>query len=138
MIGNGGGRRWATAWPDINDQQYRGIIRAILPILEQYYRYWSKKARIISRLCHRAQSILNLPPLSPFLKQVCPILRGLMLLLQSRKIRHWMCPISPVKLIRTICYFVGCWGEGPLLLLHSPWGRVQKNLVSGENILDIG
>ena len=38
MAGGGGG---GTAWPDINDQQYRGIIPPILSILEQY---WSKKA----------------------------------------------------------------------------------------------
>ena len=32
MIGNGGWREWGTAWPDINDEQYKGTIRALQPI----------------------------------------------------------------------------------------------------------
>ena len=73
MIGNGGWRRWATAWPDINDQQYRGIIRAILPILEQYYRYWSKKNKNHIQTLSPGP-VYNSAALSPLLKKVCPIL----------------------------------------------------------------
>ena len=47
MIGNGGWRRWGTAWPDINDRQYRGIIPPIQPILEQCCQYWSRKSKAL-------------------------------------------------------------------------------------------
>ena len=94
MAGGGGGRQPGLILMTSNT---RGIIPAILPILELYFQYWSKKSKNHIQTLSPTGPVYNSPLLSAFWKQVFPmtsIWKGFMLG------TSWMWTISPVRLRR--------------------------------------